>query len=121
MTFEKHSLLMIPGPTEVSAEALLSMAQPTILHYGDDWVQLHRRVVDKLKRVFRTNNDIFIIPGSSSAAMEAAVTAPTSLYAGLDTSLDAIIAGIGHALRKAGAHARVGDAIDRALQIYNQP
>ena len=59
--------------------------------------------------------------GSSSAAMEAAVTAPTSLYAGLDTSLDAIIAGIGHALRKAGAHARVGDAIDRALQIYNQP
>jgi len=72
---ERHNYLMIPGPTEVEPEALLAMAQPTIPHYGDDWVRINSRIIAKLKKVFQTENDMFIIPGSSSAAMEAAVNA----------------------------------------------
>jgi len=75
MSYEKHYHLMIPGPTEVSPEALLAMAQPTIPHYGADWVKLNERVIGKLRKVFQTENDMLILPGSASAAMEAAVMA----------------------------------------------
>lgn len=70
-----YKLLMIPGPTEVSTEALLAMAQPTIPHYGDDWVKMNSRIIGKIKKVFQTKDEIYIIPGSASAAMETAVNA----------------------------------------------
>ncbi len=66
---------MIPGPTEIAFEGLLAMAQPSIVHYGDDNFARHRHVIHCLKQAFQTNNDVFMIPGSSSIAMEAAVNA----------------------------------------------
>src|SRR3989304_6262491 len=75
MRIEKHRLLMIPGPTEIGYEALLAMAQPSIVHYGDDYVERHRHVIESLQRVFQTKNTVLMIPGSSSIAMEAAVNA----------------------------------------------
>ena len=73
MRIQKHCLLMIPGPTEISYEALLAMAQPAIRHYGDDYVERHRHVIKRLQTVFQTKNTVLMIPGSSSIAMEAAV------------------------------------------------
>jgi len=70
---ERHCTLMIPGPSEAATETQLAMAQPTIPHYGDDWTAMNHRVLEKLQRIFQTKNDMYIIPGSSSAAMEAAV------------------------------------------------
>ena len=75
MRIQKHRLLMIPGPTEISYEALLAMAQPSIVHYGDDFVQRYRHVQKCLQQVFQTTNTVYLIPGSSSIAMEAAVSA----------------------------------------------
>ena len=75
MRINKHRLLMIPGPTEIGYEALLAMAQPSIVHYGDDYVERHEHVVKSLQQIFQTKNTVLMIPGSSSIAMEAAVNA----------------------------------------------
>lgn len=66
---------MIPGPTEISYDALLAMAQPSIVHYGDDFVQRYRHVQTCLQQIFQTKSTVYLIPGSSSIAMEAAVSA----------------------------------------------
>ena len=66
---------MVPGPTEIGFEALLAMAQPSIVHYGDDYVERHQHVIRSLQQVFQTKNTVLMIPGSSSIAMEAAVNA----------------------------------------------
>src|SRR3989337_2771814 len=75
MRIQKHRLLMIPGPTEISYEALLAMAQPSIVHYGDDFLQRYGHVQHCLQQIFQTKNTVYLIPGSSSIAMEAAVSA----------------------------------------------
>lgn len=46
MRIQKHRLLMIPGPTEIGYESLLAMAQPSIVHYGDDWIERYDHVVE---------------------------------------------------------------------------
>ncbi len=69
----KHKILMIPGPTEVSIEVLAKLALPVEPHYGDEFVKLYFEVVAKLKKIFETSNDIFILAATSSAAMESAV------------------------------------------------
>jgi len=71
--FEKHYRLMIPGPSEMDNATQLAMAQPMIVHYGEDWGNMNARILKKLQLVFQTKNDMYIIPGSASAAMEASV------------------------------------------------
>lgn len=70
---EKHYRLMIPGPSEIDTKTQLAMAQPTIVHYGDDWGRMNDRVLEKLKTIFQTKQEMYIIQGSASAAMEAAL------------------------------------------------
>ena len=69
----KHKILMIPGPTEVSSEVLAKLALPIEPHYGDEFVKLYFKVVAKLKKIFETSNNIFILAATCSAAMETAV------------------------------------------------
>jgi alanine-glyoxylate transaminase/serine-glyoxylate transaminase/serine-pyruvate transaminase len=63
--------LMIPGPVDVEDEVLSEMASPVVAHYGDAWVEIYLEVVDCLKRVFQTENDLFIMGGPGSAALDA--------------------------------------------------
>ncbi len=65
--------LFIPGPCEVDEDVLAVMAQPVRRHYGSEWVETHREVLDLLGRVFQTRNDLFIVPGSGSAALDMAL------------------------------------------------
>jgi alanine-glyoxylate transaminase/serine-glyoxylate transaminase/serine-pyruvate transaminase len=63
--------LMIPGPVDVEDEVLSEMASPVPVHYGDEWMKVYRETVDCLKRVFQTENDLFIMGGPGSAALDA--------------------------------------------------
>lgn len=65
---------MIPGPTEVSERAREQMSLPMQPHYGGDWCKTYFDVVDKLKKVFQTKNDLFVLAATSSSAMEVAVS-----------------------------------------------
>ncbi len=65
---------MIPGPTEVSSAVSEEMGRPMQPHYGSEWCELYAQVTDKLKQVFQTRNDLYVLAATSSSAMELAVS-----------------------------------------------
>ncbi len=65
--------LMIPGPTEISPESLAAMAQPITPHYGQQWGLFYNQTIEKLKKIFKTKNDILVYAGTGSAAIESAI------------------------------------------------
>ncbi|MCS7365525.1 MAG: alanine--glyoxylate aminotransferase family protein [archaeon GB-1867-035] len=66
----KKPLLMIPGPTEVSERVLKVLSKPIVPHYGEKWKPLYDEIIKLLKKLFKTEGDIFIIPGAGSLAIE---------------------------------------------------
>jgi aspartate aminotransferase-like enzyme len=66
--------LMIPGPTEVSREVLGKLAEPMRPHYGPEFCKLYFDVIEKLKKVYQTKNDFYVLSATSSSAMEIAVS-----------------------------------------------
>lgn len=64
--------LFIPGPCEVDEEVLAAMAQPTPRHYGPEWIEVYHETLALLRQVFQTQNDLFIVPGAGSAALDMA-------------------------------------------------
>ncbi len=65
--------LRIPGPTPCPPRVLEAMAKPMIDHRGPEFVRIMQRVTDKMKQVFMTKNDLFILTGSGTGGLEAAV------------------------------------------------
>ncbi len=65
--------LRIPGPIPVPDDILEDMSRPMINHRGPEYKDLLLSTTDRLKRVFETEGDVWIITGSGTAAMEAAV------------------------------------------------
>ncbi len=66
--------LLIPGPTEVRQGCLDELSRPISPHYGNDWVKLYNNVIDKLKIIFNTKNDVIIFSATASAAIESAIS-----------------------------------------------
>ena len=70
----KRKKLMIPGPVEVDREVLAEMGSPVVAHYGDEWTKIYNETVDLARQVFQTDNEqLFLIPGSGSAGLDAAL------------------------------------------------
>ncbi len=65
--------LRIPGPTPCPPEVLKAMTRPMINHRGPEYHQLIAEVTDKLKQVFQTRNDLYLLTGSGTGGLEAAV------------------------------------------------
>ena len=65
--------LMIPGPIELAPEVLAEMARPLVPHYGAEWTAFYNETVEGLRTIFRTSGDVFLIPGSGSAGLDAAI------------------------------------------------
>ncbi|MEW6556663.1 MAG: alanine--glyoxylate aminotransferase family protein [Elusimicrobiota bacterium] len=65
--------LMIPGPTMVPERILRAMVREMINHRGPEFKELLLKVTDGVKKCFKTENDLFIIPSSGTGGMEAAV------------------------------------------------
>ncbi|WP_456475657.1 pyridoxal-phosphate-dependent aminotransferase family protein [Candidatus Pyrohabitans sp.] len=65
--------LLIPGPVELDSEVLLAMARPLIGHRTPDFEEILVECWRILKEVYQTRNDVAIITGSGTSAMEAAV------------------------------------------------
>jgi len=64
--------LRIPGPTPCPPEVLQAMGKQMIDHRGPEFQTLLNDVTDKLKQVFQTKNDLFILTGSGTGGLEAA-------------------------------------------------
>lgn len=69
----ENTLLMIPGPVPVAPRILRAMSKPIIGHRGKEFGDMYSECRHILSELFATKNDIFIISGSGSCAMEAAV------------------------------------------------
>jgi aspartate aminotransferase-like enzyme len=69
---------MTPGPSPVPEDVLLEIARPVIHHRSPEAVAIVAEVVDGLRYVFQTRNDVLILGSSGTGSMEAAVvnTAP---------------------------------------------
>jgi len=65
--------LMTPGPTQVPEEALLFLAKQVTHHRTPEFVKLFAEVLEGLKYVFQTKNDVIVLSSSGTGAMEAAV------------------------------------------------
>ena len=65
--------LRIPGPTPVPDDILETMSSPMINHRGPQFKDILYRVTDRLKEVFNTRSDTYILTSSGTGAMEAAV------------------------------------------------
>jgi aspartate aminotransferase-like enzyme len=67
------SQLRIPGPTPCPPEVLKAMARQMINHRGPEFQKILADVTAKLKQVFQTQNDLYILTGSGTGGLEAAV------------------------------------------------
>jgi len=68
---KKH--LFTPGPTPIPPGAYLAMAQPIDYHRSEESVALIKDILEKLKHVFQTENDVLFLTSSGTGAMEGAV------------------------------------------------
>jgi alanine-glyoxylate transaminase/serine-glyoxylate transaminase/serine-pyruvate transaminase len=66
----QHVKLFTPGPGDVEDDVLTSMAHPVLRHFGPEWMEIHNDVLRLLRLFYKTQNDIFIVPGAASAAMD---------------------------------------------------
>ena len=65
--------LRVPGPTPVPTEVLQAMARPMINHRGPEFAQILNEVTAKLKQLFQTKSDVFLLTGSGTGGLEAAI------------------------------------------------
>lgn len=70
---EKEPLLMLPGPVPVPERVRMAMVRQAINHRGAEFGAVYADCVRVLKETFGTKNELFVISGSGTAAMEAAV------------------------------------------------
>jgi len=71
-TVPKYRLLT-PGPTQVPERSLLAMAQQVPHHRTPEFRALMAEILEGLKYVFQTQNDVVLLSCSGTGAMEAAV------------------------------------------------
>lgn len=65
--------LLAPGPTSVPERVLLDMAMPIMHHRTSEFSKIFSEVRENIKKLFGTKEDVIILAGSGTAAMEAAI------------------------------------------------
>ena len=65
--------LRIPGPTPIPQEVEEALSQPMINHRGLIFNELISSLTSRLKKVFMTVNDLYILTSSGTGAMEASI------------------------------------------------
>ncbi len=71
---EIEDLLMIPGPVHVHGRILRAMAKQMVGHRGKKFSEIMEYCVNGMKKVFGTTNDVYLISGSGTAGLEAAIS-----------------------------------------------
>ena len=65
--------LMTAGPTPLPPAVSQVMAEPILYHRAPAFVEIYARVLERLKMVFQTSNEVLLFAASGSGAMESAV------------------------------------------------
>jgi alanine-glyoxylate transaminase / serine-glyoxylate transaminase / serine-pyruvate transaminase len=65
--------LMIPGPIQPDRLVLDAMGDEVCAHYGPAWINFYAETINLLRKVFQTQGDIYIMPGSGSLGLDACI------------------------------------------------
>lgn len=69
----KKKVSMMVGPTAVPERVFNAMNRESISHRSPEYIEVHKRVREGLKKLFKTENEVFILTSSGTGAMEAAI------------------------------------------------
>jgi len=69
----ERELLMIPGPTNVDPAVLRALSKPTLSHTDPEFIKIFKEALNDLKKVFMASNEVFVIAGSGTLALEMAI------------------------------------------------
>jgi serine---pyruvate transaminase len=72
MVFNKQ-YLMTAGPTPLPPAVSQVMAEPILYHRAPAFIEIYARVLERLKGVYQTENEVLAFASSGSGAMESAV------------------------------------------------
>jgi serine---pyruvate transaminase len=64
--------LMTAGPTPLPPRVSQVMAEPVLYHRSPAFIEIYARVLERLRLVFQTSNEVLCFAGSGTAAMESA-------------------------------------------------
>jgi aspartate aminotransferase-like enzyme len=65
--------LMTAGPTPLPPRVSQVMAEPMIYHRAPAFIEVYARVLERLRMVFQTRNDVLVFASSGTGGMESAV------------------------------------------------
>jgi len=65
--------LRVPGPTPCPPQALQAMGKQMINHRGKEFSHILNSITKKLKHVFQTKEDVFLLTASGTGGLEAAI------------------------------------------------
>ena len=65
--------MRIPGPTPLPSEVLQAMTKQMINHRGEEFGQILNKVTANLQQLFQTKGDVFVLTGSGTGGLEAAI------------------------------------------------
>jgi alanine-glyoxylate transaminase/serine-glyoxylate transaminase/serine-pyruvate transaminase len=65
-------MLMIPGPSDPEPEVLAELSLPILPHYGDKWMSAYTETTTMMQKVFKTKNEVIILPIPGQLAVEMA-------------------------------------------------
>lgn len=119
--------LRIPGPTPCPPEVLQAMAWQMINHRGPEFGEMLHDATAKLKQLFQTKNDLYLLTCSGTGGLEAAIvntlspgdkvlSAPVGVFGERFTSIAETFGAEVILLRSEYGRATDPDEIRRALQ-----
>lgn len=73
VTYTQYQNLRAPGPTPLPPQVVQGMTHPMIYHRTQECRDLVQDIVTNVKKVFQTENDLFIYPASGSGGWETAI------------------------------------------------
>ncbi len=66
VTLRGRHFLQLPGPSNVPDRILRAIDRPTIDHRGPEFAELGTWLLDGLRRIFKTEHDVIMYPGSGT-------------------------------------------------------
>jgi len=68
-----ETLLMLPGPTNVSPRVLQAIAKNVVNHRSAIFGEIYTETTELMSKLFKTQNKSYLLTGSGTAAMEASL------------------------------------------------
>ena len=68
----KH-FLQVPGPTNIPDRILRAIDAPAMDHRGPKFQDLSKRILEKIKLIFKSTDPVVIYPSAGTGAMEASL------------------------------------------------